>query len=753
MALNAVALAPEVLYPVPNVNDGAEHVLFARGAADAWSRGEDPLDFWVPQTELGFPQFAYYQHLPHLVVVLIGRLLFDFVDLRTIFDVVRYLLLVGFPLTVFWAMRRMGFSDVAAAIGAAAGSLLSGSHRYGFEYDSYVWRGLGVYPQLFAMHLSFVALATLHRLATRGTGVIAAALACAALALSDLTYAYMAALTAVVLVLFGMTRANAAGRLRAFAVVGVIAGAIASYVWVPFLSHAAYLNASTYLEAWKYDSFGAPVILGWLLSGDLLDHGRIPLLSALLAAGAVAALVTRARLLLLSLLLFGLWLILYFGRPTLGQLADLFPLGEGLLFHRFIGQVDLFAILLIGAGGGWLWDLARATASGGRLVVATAATALLLVPALTERWSYLAENATWMRVTQAAIDADHDARTVLDAVRAQPPGRVYAGLESNWGQGLDFAIPFNSVHLYNLLTHHGFDALAPLYRRASLNADLLFHFNDQDLAHYRLFNVSYVIAPPSARFPPQLRVLATTSRYVLYAAPGGGYAEYATIARSEPAPTQADLLESGRAWLLGDEPSRWTFVRYEYRSAPADGPASVMPCASGQIAYERVQPARFDLLARCTSASALVLKVSYHPNWRVTVDGREATTFMVSPSFLGLVLPAGEHFISAEYRSSSYKAQLLALGTLVLLICLAYTFRPRPRVPLLHAPEPSDRALIPASGAPALVVDPTGTTGAEAATLSTGATAAQRPSGAEGATGPGHPVSQRRPRGPLARGD
>ena len=98
--------------------------------------------------ELGFPWFLHYQHLPHLVVVLLQRLLFGLPDLRTLFDVVRYLLLLGLPLTVYWTMRTMGFSRAAGAVAGAAATLLSGAHRGGFEYDSYVWRGFGGYTHL-----------------------------------------------------------------------------------------------------------------------------------------------------------------------------------------------------------------------------------------------------------------------------------------------------------------------------------------------------------------------------------------------------------------------------------------------------------------------------------------------------------------------------------------------------------------------------------------------------------------------------
>jgi len=665
--MNAVALAPEVAYPVPNVNDDAQHVAFVRRAADGWSRGENVLDLWVPEFELGVPQFLDYQHLPHVAVVVLGRVSGGAIDLRTLFDIVRYVLLLGFPLTVFWSMRTMGFTSVASTIAAAASSLLSGNHRYGFEYDSYIWRGFGVFTQLFAMHFSFIALATLHRVANRGSGIVAASLACSALALSHLLYAYILGITAIVLLLFGMTRANAAARVSRFAVVGAVAAAVTSYMWLPFFAQAAYINVTPYLDPAKYDSFGAGPILSWLFSGDLFDHDRLPVLTLLLAAGAICAVVTRARPPLLVLSLFGLWLVLYFGRPTLGPLIDLLPLHDGLFLHRLVGGVDIFGILLMGIGGAWVWDLLRASTSRGRLLAIGGASLLLLVPALGERWSYYAQNTEWMRQTQAALDADADARTILAALGQQPKGRVYAGLRSNWGQTVDFGMPFSSVRFYNLLAYYDFDAVAPPNQSLSLNADLLWEFNDQDVSHYRLFNVDYVIAPSTVTFPSALSVLATTPKYVLYAAPGRGYAEYAAVANSEPATTQKDLFVRELAWLRGGGPARWAFTRYDYHQAPPrDVPVPIADCAGARISYERVQPARFEVLARCDAASAMVFKVTYHPNWRVTVDGAEVATFMVSPSYLAFAVPAGEHFVVAEYRSTPIKAPLLALGAVVL---------------------------------------------------------------------------------------
>src|SRR5574337_159715 len=198
-AFNAIALLPELRLDVPSLNDDAFHYLMIQRASEALANGENPFDHWGPELDLGFPQFFYYQHLPHLAVVCLHRLLLKQVDLFTIFNLVRYLLLIGFPLTVYWSMRRLGFSVVAGAVAAAAATLLSSNNRTGFEYDSYVWRGFGLYTQLWAMHLFFITLACLHRVLTRGAGYAAAVVAGSSLVLAHLIYGYMMALMTLVL--------------------------------------------------------------------------------------------------------------------------------------------------------------------------------------------------------------------------------------------------------------------------------------------------------------------------------------------------------------------------------------------------------------------------------------------------------------------------------------------------------------------------------------------------------------------------
>ncbi len=80
---------------------------------------------------------------------------------------------------------------------------------------------------------------------------------------------------------------------------------------------------------------------------------------------------------------------------------------------------------------------------------------------------------------------------------------------------------------------------------------------------------------------------------------------------------------------------------------------------------EVVRPAQLDVTAACSQPATLVLKMSYHPHWRVTVDGREQPTFMVSPGYIGVNLTTGPHHVRAEYDAGWLKYELMAAGVAV----------------------------------------------------------------------------------------
>ena len=684
--------------PVPSVNDDMLHYLFITNASTVLANGGNVFDHWLSQIDLGLPQFLYYQQLPHLFVIALQRLTLGTVDLLTVFNVVRYVLLVAFPLTVFWSMRRMGFSHVAAALSAAVASLLSGGQLYGFEYDSYVWRGWGMYTQLWAMHLSFITLACVYTALNTGRGMALAVISFSALVLSHLIYAYMMAITILVILLVGMNRANAPTRVVRLGLIGGVAAVISSYMWLPFFGVIAFDNATPYLQPYKYDSFGAPEILSWLVGGQLFDVGRLPVLTFLLGLGILAAIVARRRAAVLVLVLFVVWLVLYFGRPTVGFIVDLLPLSDSLLLHRFIGSVDLAAIILMGVGGAWLWMLIARAGTPIRLFVATAAALLLLAPAIQERFTWYDLNTAWMRRTQVAITADANAASIIATLKTLPPGRVYAGLPSTWGSQIhDADVPF-----YDLLPFYGIVGVPPPTESMSLNSDYLWDFNDHNQAQYDLYNVRYVVAPTGLAMADFLKPLQRAGPYTLYEAPTSGYAEFVNIVGWEPVADQTALFTRDRPWVNGNGPAERNYIAYDYPSNSTAASGSPTPgCPDGgQILSQDVGLDRYSFVVKCATPSPLVIKATYHPNWQVQIDGQPAKTFMLSPSYLGVQVPAGQHTVTATYQATPIKTPLLLIGAAALLLTLLFGRRFNRIAEAIARPVRLPQGPLPAPGLP-----------------------------------------------------
>jgi hypothetical protein len=669
---NAIALLPEIRIPIPSLNDDAFHYLFVQRASQALADGRNPFDVWSPALEIGFPQSLVYQTLPHLFVVFLSRVLLNQASLINLFNLTRYLLMVGFPLTVFWSMRRMGYSALAAAIGAAAASMLSSDGRFGFDYESYVWRGYGMYTQLWAMNLTFVVMACLDYLLVHGKGYVAATVACVLLVVCHLLYTEMMFVTVAVLLLVGITRSNVRARLVRLAFVGALILVISSYFWLPFLRNLPYLNASVYLQGWKYDSFGPKAILDWLVTGQLLDNGRLPILTALLAIGVVAAVLTRTRPARVALVLFTVWLLLYFGRVPWGFVTDRLPAHDLLWYHRFIGGVHLGSILLIGLGGEFLYLKAsqiRAIPDRIRLFLAGAATIALLLLVLAPQWGFYDLNRQWMERSQAAIESDHDAATMIHAVQSLPAGRTFAGLRTDWGDSMREG----DLHFADLLTFNDIPAVSPPYNSLSLNSDLMWHFDYLNQSQYDLFNVRYVIAPAGQTMPDFLHPILKTSRYTLYAKDTSGYAEFIGTSGSQGVSQQSALFYLNRSWFMSPAPGALSFIHWLYPAPDSfpSGPAT-LPCpGGGSIRYERALPDEYDFLVDCPQASQLVIKATYHPNWKVTVDGIPWDSHMLSPSLIGVDLLAGEHHIDATYTPPAYPTFLMLLGggVLIALVC------------------------------------------------------------------------------------
>src|SRR5438477_10221814 len=106
--------------------------------------------------------------------------------------------------------------------------------------------------------------------------------------------------------------------------------------------------------------------------------------------------------------------------------------------------------------------------------------------------------------------------------------------------------------------------------------------NDQIAAQYDIYYVRYVVAPRGLALPGFLQVLRTTTRYVLYAAPSSGHAEYVALADREQVSNATKLFPRNRAFVNGPGPASGTYTRCVFPAAAGRiVSGEVSGCASG----------------------------------------------------------------------------------------------------------------------------------------------------------------------------
>jgi hypothetical protein len=726
VGFNLWVLAPEVTTPAPPLNDYVLHGVNLGQTLGALLAGGNPTDFWSPTIALGYPLFRYYQHFaylpPALLALLATRVLHAAVSLPGLLTWTGYLLLAVFPLAFYWSMRRFGFDRLAAAGGALVSSLIATNFLYGFEYGSYVWRGSGLYTQLWGMLLLPMALAQGYVALKTGRGYFLAVLLLAVLLLSHLVLGYIGLASLVFLALLIVIgdlarRRQAAGRgwpagprrgggglsrtagaptgdgsstheaapaaagarperiaLR-LALLLALAGLVTAYFFLPFLRDGAYMNRSVWELQTKYDAFGAAWTLKALFTGQLFDYGRFPSLTLLLALGLVACLLRwRDERYRIPVVLFGAWLLLYFGRPTWGALMDLLPMGHDLQLHRLIAGVHLGGLMLIGAGLGAACEWVIAGRDRRYALAGVALLVLLLFPVYRERYAYMAQDKAWAQGSAQAYAAESkDLSALFAALRSLPPGRVYAGLAANWGK----TYTVGSAPMYALLNANGFDMVGFLYHALSLNADVEVLFDDALAWQYDLFDVRYVVVPSNFTVPGFYRRLGTFGRHSLYEVPTSGYFEVVAPGpafagdKSTWYPAAASWLKSGLA-PAGEHPvldvSGARGQALPLALAPqAMGSLPVQPApAAGAVRSESVGDGTYQATVDVPTGGMVMLKETYHPGWQATVDGAEAPTVMLMPSYIGVEVTPGVHVVRLEYRPGPERAPLMWLGLLLL---------------------------------------------------------------------------------------
>ncbi|HTP32683.1 MAG TPA: hypothetical protein VMJ75_10945 [Candidatus Acidoferrales bacterium] len=679
----AIILAPELTTASYRNSDNVSHYALIHGMVDAVEHGDNPLDFWSAETSLGVPLARLYQPLSHLLVAGTYFLLGKTVSLWTVFTWAKYLSMVLLPVPFFFAAIWLDLPPLTAAAAALLMPLIAGPGPGQLGMDLRSWIGFGLFPQAVGAGFLLLSLGFAFRAVRKGRHMVAAGALIGLTLIAHLIYGWMAALSTCLLAVMPDREVPRIPRIRRTFAIGAVAALVAAFQLIPVITDGYLINRSRSEPAEKYDSFGAPKVLEWLFTGQIMDHERIPVLSLLVFFGAglflwrwrkTRKLAPEHTFLLLGALF---WLMVFFGRPTWGVLLTLIGVTPDLHLHRVIGAVQVFLLFLAAIALDTLW---RQAARRWHFAAAAGLTAVLLAPLAMERLNWVNSHMELEQGTFASIQRYGSSLDQAIALAKQRGGRVFAGLRGTWGPR--FALGRTPV--YAFLTTGLTPTITDAYNQTALTSDLIGHFNQTRASEYRVFNIRTVLTIPEPGAPAFLKFIGDIGHFRVFEAPGEGYFGLVDVVAS--ADTNRDnFFDIADPWLHSDWPDRHQYIWLDFHGdaprnlprltpgyLPAIPPAPTPP---GTVLGERQSGQIYEADLDVARSAWVLFRMTFHPAWKVLVDGRSVATAMLSPGLVGAQVVAGRHHIVCRYQPGNLKWMLLGAGWGITLLLLVFEYR------------------------------------------------------------------------------
>ncbi len=690
---NMCCLFPEVMCITPTMNDNVYHYGLLLRMNDAMEAGENFWDCWVPYWTMGYPVFHYYQPLPYLIVIIIYNLLGKAFDLFTVFRVFEYLLVTTFPLTVYLGMKKIEFSGLEATFCAVSASLISTNRLYGWEWESHVWLGYGMYAQLISLYIFPLTLGVIYETLEKNRGYIKAVFLLSLNFLLHFFFGYLIILFSFFLIFIFPEKKIILKKLKKFFITGFFTFLVLMHILIPFYLHKNYHAHSVFDSLWKTDSYGIEWIIKKFLNGDLLDADRFCVLTILAVAGLLISISRNYNHYRVVWTIFFFALILYSGRTTWGWITDIIlPMGGSLHLHRFINAFDLGVVMCSGVALAYLWEKLNYRRSRKSLITALILTVLLLSPAFYDRLSFSMAQAKYLKKASAELAGEYpDFSVVFAEIKNKDKVRVYPGRKGDWGH--DFRV--GKVPCYSFLAVNKLNCLSNLPFSWSLNADFQCFFNRSRFSHCRLYNTGYILSTKKEKFPDFAVKIKEKGDYLLYKVNDVSYFDLVDV----PVLLKGDnknFWNVNLLWLkssfvdkkqhmaidfedkLSSEDFQRTFLMKDRVTFLEDGTEKNVFASD---LFSRPYPEKKDggeILSVSTNGfyyetevfvkrpCYLLFKMTFHPNWIVTVDGKESDKIHLSPSFTGVQLEEGKHTVKFRYNPGNLKNILLIAGLISL---------------------------------------------------------------------------------------
>lgn len=688
------------------VNDTSFHRSIVLWFADRFKHGIFGLDGWTPTFSLGYPVSHHYQTLPHRIAGFLEAVTGSdrMVSLLTV------VLLALWPLAMCIGLRMMRLDRVACVVAAMLIPLVSsysgeaGSGAkvtgYGYELESYVWRGQGVWAQMFAMVLMPIVVAMCWRFVQNADFRVMAPVMLSLVVAFHFITAYLAFIAVGVMILTNLHRKKYWFR---GGMLGALGAVLAAWVVVPLALDDAVTARSVFIkDQYWTNSFGFKQVCYQLFTGKLFDADTgsnlrwLPVLSLMVALGATTCVIRFHQPIYRFLLtMFVVSVVLFSGTETFEFLGYL-PGGSGLLFHRFILAVHFFGIALMGVGVAgvvsvamFLFPHAQRVESPAlpRMVVTAVVTSVLALSipisgAYAERDDYMRLEKQWIEGEAVAdLIAEPAIQAMLERI-SEGTGRAVAGyFVGSESIRIDEATIAQAT-MAMVIAQRGVDQVGFALRTTSMMSDVEPRFGFNNPASYDLFGVKYLImkadlARSGSRVPATL--VGFYGKFALFEVPGDGYVGIYDLVGPALRYDRADVNASGDAYLATSGPADGFIQPLDFSEAnvPQNLATADPPGRPGTVQTQDHDPdsGRFKIEANMDRSGVAVLRSSYHTRFVATVDGVPADVFPVAPAYNAVQVPAGHHVVEFKYQPTRLPEFLLAMDAIFIAALLVFRKR------------------------------------------------------------------------------
>jgi hypothetical protein len=608
----------------PCGDDNSFHYAEIARLASAFGSGD--LDAWNPGGNAGFASGYYYQVVAQAFPAALSAL--TGLSPLTCFQLAIFVPLVAAPGLAFRALRVAGATPWQAVGGAIALPFAIGTSRWGHDGTFVV----GLYTQLWAFVAFPLAFAHAVRWVDEGRDLpsaVAWGLFCglahpfAGIALG------LAVVAGMPIVLWRERRAP----LLRLVVLGGLLVVGSACAWVPVIVDYDGFGGFPHRVA---DEVGPGFEKLWdaFAEGDFLDQPRpdLPVLSALLP---IAAILGGARWMprwWAAAAIFALLLGAGPHMPKIGQ-DDLLPA------VRFWGSLQIVLALLAGAGVVAACERVFRLRLGEPwqpMVEAASATACLLLAIFVVATGLPVQRARVLSADDFPHIHRRDLDPLLATLRELPPGRtqIRAGVANHWA----VALPYIESRRPPFLVMGG----APLQSSSSYVYTWELRDNDPRRAAW-IFDAPYVLALATRTGEvPGAELVATSGYYALMRYPAPGLVGPVQVTGTLPPGRKAARKEAVR-WL-------WSEAPYQDQVLAHAGSGGAGPPPQGRVVDWRRGGSWIAADVEADAPTTFVVRETWHPRWRATLDGAPVAVRHVTPSFMAIDVPPGAHTFRLEFQ-------------------------------------------------------------------------------------------------------